>query len=649
MVKWKKYLCIMMSAAMMTTMAAGCGDKKDSTTEASTESKVSVEENTENAAALQEEIEKQVAEGDNSDADKEETVYVMADAEGNVDNVVVSNWLKNNEGTATINDKTNLTDIQNVKTNDTYVENEDGTITWQANGKDVYYQGTSNDKLPVDVKVSYKLDGKDISPAELAGKSGKVTIRFDYTNNTKKAMDVNGTSKEVVTPFVMLSGALLDADKFSNVQVENGKVISEGSRNIVVGYAVPGLKDCLDSGIDDTKIKDVLDDIDVPEYVEITADVTEFELDMTMTVAVSDVLSEAVNLDSDSIDLSDVTDKIDTLTSSADQLTDGTGDLLDGLQTLKEGTYSLRDGAKSVKDGTASLKTYTSQLANGTSQMSAGITQLTDAIGQVQSGAGALNDGAATLASGAKDLNAGVDKLYDGEGILKAGVSQLVAGYEGKDGALAGTDALTAGASQLITGENSLKTGLNTVISGFEDANKGAIAGSKRVAAGAESLKAGINELLGSVTGLSGKLRTKAAGIYGQAGASSAAEVQAMMSSLEADGVIDADELGTYKALSNAYYSGTALESAASEIDNELAGAAEDVEALKKGADDLATGANNLTAGLTKLDDGVKQASDGVDALVSGTTTLKNGTTKRPAASSASRSWTAARICCSSR
>ena len=219
MVKWKKYLCIMMSAAMMTTMVAGCGDKKDSTTEASTESKVSVEENTENAAALQEEIEKQVAEGDNSDADKEETVYVMADAEGNVDNVVVSNWLKNNEETATINDKTNLTDIQNVKTNDTYVENEDGTITWQANGKDVYYQGTSNDKLPVDVKVSYKLDGKDISPAELAGKSGKVTIRFDYTNNTKKAMDVNGTSKEVVTPFVKLSGAILDADKFSNVKL----------------------------------------------------------------------------------------------------------------------------------------------------------------------------------------------------------------------------------------------------------------------------------------------------------------------------------------------------------------------------------------------------------------------------------------------
>ena len=346
--------------------------------------------------------------------DKTETVYVDANADGSVKKITVKDWLRRN-GDGEISDFSNLKDIKNTEGDEEYTQNADGTITWEDKGEDISYEGTSNQQLPVTTKVTYYLDGKEIKPDDLAGKSGKLKIKVDYTNNTKKAMDVNGTSKEVVTPFVMLSGALLDADKFSNVQVENGKVISEGSRNIVVGYAVPGLKDCLDSGIDDTKIKDVLDDIDVPEYVEITADVTEFELDMTMTVAASDVLSEAVNLDSDSIDLSDVTDKIDTLTSSADQLTDGTGDLLDGLQTLKEGTYSLRDGAKSVKDGTSSLKTYTSQLANGTSQMSAGITQLTDAIGQVQSGAGALNDGAATLASGAKDLNAGVDKLYDGE------------------------------------------------------------------------------------------------------------------------------------------------------------------------------------------------------------------------------------------
>ena len=234
MIKWKKYMCVALSAAMMATLTTGCGDtSNDSTTsdkaEATTES---------DSDTLQDALAAEISADDSDDADKEETVYVLADADGTANDVTVSTWLKNADGSEGLNDKTNLSDIENVKGYEGYKDNGDGTITWAANGSDIYYQGKSSEKLPVDVKITYKLDGEEIEPSELAGKSGKVTIRFDYTNNTKQTVKAGSKNSEVISPFVMLSGMILPVDKFSNVQVENGKVISEGSNQIVVGYAV---------------------------------------------------------------------------------------------------------------------------------------------------------------------------------------------------------------------------------------------------------------------------------------------------------------------------------------------------------------------------------------------------------------------------
>ena len=290
-----------------------------------------------------------------------------------------------------------------------YKDNGDGTITWAANGSDIYYQGKSNEELPVDVKVTYKLDGEEIEPSELAGKSGKVTIRFDYTNNTKKTVTVDSKNTEVISPFVMLSGMILPVDKFSNVQVENGKVISEGSNQIVVGYAVPGFKQCLQDGINDSKIETALDNIDVPDYVEVTADVTDFELSMTMTVAASDLLGssaeDAIDEVEDKADVSSLTDSVGQLGDSADQLEEGSGKITNGLETLKDGTYSLKKGADTLADGAASLETYTSQLAAGTSQISTAMGTLDDGIKSIKDGSSALNDGAKTLATGAKTVD----------------------------------------------------------------------------------------------------------------------------------------------------------------------------------------------------------------------------------------------------
>jgi putative membrane protein len=185
------------------------------------------------------------AEEKNANDGKEETVYVITDASGKNSSVIVSDWLKNSSGKKTIDDASFLEDITNVAGEESFTKNADGTITWNADGSDIYYQGTTTKQLPVDMKISYTLDGKAISAEELAGKSGHVVIRFDYTNNTGEEKTINGKTRTVKVPFAMVTGLELNEGKFSNITASNGKVISEGKRAFVVGMAFPGLSESL--------------------------------------------------------------------------------------------------------------------------------------------------------------------------------------------------------------------------------------------------------------------------------------------------------------------------------------------------------------------------------------------------------------------
>ena len=159
---------------------------------------------------------------------KEETVYLIADANGTVRQTIVSNWLKNGSKNAQIKDVSELSDIKNVKGDETFTQN--GTkLIWQANGQDLYYQGTTQKELPISQQVTYYLDGKKIMPEELAGKSGSVTIRFDYTNKAKTTVKINGKKTDIYVPFTAVSGVVLD-DSFRNVRVNSGRVLSDALR-----------------------------------------------------------------------------------------------------------------------------------------------------------------------------------------------------------------------------------------------------------------------------------------------------------------------------------------------------------------------------------------------------------------------------------
>ena len=280
---------------------------------------------------------------------KNETVYVIADASGAAKKIIVSDWLKGVDTKGKVKDVSKLKDVKNVKGDETYTVNEDNAYEWAANGDDIYYQGTGTTELPVKLKLSYKLNGKTVSADEIAGKSGKVTIRIDYENTQKEKVKINGKTQEVNVPFLMLSGMILDDDKFKNVEVSNGKAINDGTRTIVAGFALPGMQDSLD--IDK-------DEMEIPDYVEITADTTDFELSTTMTVAMNDIFND--------VDFSKVDDKVDELKDSLDELEDAAEQLVDGSSQLYDGSKELGDGMTKLEDGSDTLAT---SLGDGAAQV----------------------------------------------------------------------------------------------------------------------------------------------------------------------------------------------------------------------------------------------------------------------------------------
>lgn len=254
---------------------------------------------------------------------KEETVYVNADANGAVKLITVSDWLKNAGTTESLKDVSELDGIKNIKGEETFSESGDN-LTWDTNGADIYYQGTTEKELPVSVKLTYYLDGKKISPSELKGKSGHLKIKIDYTNNTKKSVNVSGKSEELSSPFVMMTGMILPNETFSNVAIDNGKVVSDGNRNIVLGFAVPGMKESL--GMND--FSQSSSQVSLPESLEISADVTDFTMSSTYTVALSDIL-EDLNV-KEIVDYSSLQSALDELENAALELVSGTDTLSSG-------------------------------------------------------------------------------------------------------------------------------------------------------------------------------------------------------------------------------------------------------------------------------------------------------------------------------
>lgn len=578
--RFKNKYVIRIAAGVLTVAIAGtsygaytvCAEKGEKTQQ-TTEAKNEAEEE------LKEVLSSKIAEAE-EEVGKDETVYVIANNAGKAETVIVSDWLKNPEGKEKLEDVSDLKDIKNVKGKEKFTE-KDGKLTWEANGKDIYYQGTTNKELPVEQSISYYMDGKKMSADEIAGKSGKVTIRFDYKNQVKTTETVNGKEHSVYVPFTVLTGMVLD-DSFSNVEVSNGKVISDGNNQIVVGVAMPGLSDSLK-----VDASDFSEDVTIPEYIEVTADVKDFSLSMTMNVMMSSLVN---GMDFDELfDLNTLDDAIQTMTDSSSQLADGSKELADGTKTLLSAINQYTQGAQSVADGVKSAKNGSAVLNENISKLSSGIVGMMSQIGSNHaqySGVADQASGGVYSAQGELNADAAVQAQY--KAALTAYTQAAVPYYAVlEEFSTGGT--LQAYASQL---QDDAATGLKVL----PDAVNTAIAG----AAGVD-----FNALSSNLAGKTQALTNVTTAMCTYYGSSRAADVFSGLSQQMADGGLTAENMNELATGMSSLDAGLAqLESGVSTLVSNNA-------QLNKGIEDLNNGSNTLSEGMIQFDEeGIQKLAD---------------------------------------
>ena len=302
---------------------------------------------------------------------KEETVYSKLDTTGKSYQTVVSNHIKNTEYLDEIRDLSDLLEI----------ENDGNVIVWNAQGRDVYYNGKSEKELPIEVKMTYTLDGKEISPEELSGKSGKLNIKIEYTNKEKHTVYVNGEYVEMYTPFVIFAGTYFKNDTVQNVKVTTGKAVDDGSKTIVIGMALPGLQQSL--GLDST-------DFSIPENIEIEMDIKDYEQSSIITFVTPKVIEKK--------DFN-ILDELDTLYSSVDTLQSSMNQIEEGAKTLSEGTalYSqnyntFNSAIGMLNDGTTTLQENYEVFNNGLQTANEGAKQVNDGMQQLNTAAESIKD-----------------------------------------------------------------------------------------------------------------------------------------------------------------------------------------------------------------------------------------------------------------
>ena len=552
--KAKKVMAGSMAMVVAAGLAGTCGYYNHA-------SEVRAEEDTE---VLQETAEQVLGDsdmGDDGEFYKEESVYVKADASGHPMKTTVTEWLKNPEK-GTFEDSTELNDIKNIKGEESFNEGTDGSLQWQSEGNDIYYQGTIDKELPVDVKVSYKLDGESISPEELEGKDGKLEIHFEYENKSKETVDVGGENAEMYTPFTMVTALMLPTDGYKNVTIDNGKIISDADKDIIVGVAFPGLEENMN-------LQDL--DVDIPDSVTITADVEDASVEPTITLASAELLNE--------IDLDNI-DSFDDLEGSIEQLEDATNQLVEGSKSAADGAKELADGSKTLSDGVNTLNDKSGELASGMNTLADGVNAYVGGVSQLASGSTSVANGAAALKSGAQTAQAGISSA-------KVGADQLVAGYTG-----VGTETGVG----VVTAAQSISDGITALNNTLSENTSLTLSSAQEQ----------------SISGMAYQMAVKSVENIPE-------DTFTNLGTTKTDYISNLS--GQYEELLKLQFTNTMNQTAAT-VKSTIK---DNIQPIVTGAPALAAGVNQLYAGTVDLQKGLSQLNDGSTSLVQGTSDLYEG------------------------
>lgn len=420
-----------------------------------------------------------------SSTKKTETVYAVLNGDGSLSDIVVSGWLHNDAGIKNLKEKLNLTDVKNVKT-DEVPEDNNGEYTWNSDSNDIYYQGNSTEQLPVTMQITYELDGQQLSQEELKGKSGHLKINIHLTNVNSETKTINGKNV-IIHPFYVAGGMLsLNNDHYSNTTCDQGKIVTDGSKQMLVFAAVPGLKDTLESA----DLSKVSDQLSIGDDINIECDVTDCdELNLMMGMSneedISDILDEGDSIEELTNGITKLMDADDQLVDGSQKLADGTQQLITESEPLTSSSGSIRtlsDGALTLNSGALRLKAALAQYTDGVGQLNDGVNALyaiPDGANQISLGMttpteegkpeSSLTGGAAALTAGLQNMKQQVDDGLSAENVT-AMMKQLDTAISTLNGL---KDTLTEDAKTLndlkstLSGATDQLDGLKTVMTGF--------------------------------------------------------------------------------------------------------------------------------------------------------------------------------------
>ena len=520
------------------------------------------------------------ADAASSDA-KEETVYVITDCSGSQTEMIVSDHLINKTESDVLNDVSSLKDIENVKGNEKFTHKKDNSLTWEADGNDIYYQGSTDKKAPINMKIRYYLDGKEVSALNLKGKSGKVRITINYSNNHHENLD----GKVINVPFVVLSGMIIEDDCLKNIEITNGKVIDDGENQFVAAMAVPGLSDSL--GISEEQVG-------FGDTVEITGVAKDFNISDMMTIVTNDFFKD---VDMGELSELDMDDQINELDKAAKQLKKGTLELYNGVEQLNSKSGKLTGGISKLSSGAEKLKAGTDSAVKGSRSLAAGAAALQKSVNEeLVPGVESLAAGSSAVLQGAQQISSKVGSVNSTDSsTLVGGAAQLSAGLNSNDlnnAAAAGQTTVNSTISKL----DELKADEN-----LTSEQKAKIGEAEEILKQSLVYQSAVSESLNKLSDGAGALYTGA---------------QQLAAGINGDGT------SANPGLVNG--AGT-VSSGTKQLLDKVKGTADDTQSLASGSQSLSEGAEQLTAGQTELNEGAKSLAAGMAQLESSTGKLVSG------------------------
>lgn len=553
------------------------------------------------------------------EATRDETVYVNLDSKGVPTEKISSIWLHSDTSLGTVEEKTVLKDIKNVK-GEEMPKIDGNNIAWNTDKKDIFYQGTTDRDLPIEVEIKYFLDGKEIAPSDIVGESGEVKIRLELKNKDDHVVSFkNGGSRNLYTPFSSIVVMNLPLDKFTNVKINSGKVVSDGNNQVITFVSLPGFNKSV--GLDKNLV-------DLPEYLEVKADVKDFEMGPIVITATPE-LPEVAGLEK-AKDLNQMIDGINQIKEASEKLSEATGKLYEGQKSLNNGIYELMGGIGNVNSGASSLKDGAGKLRYGINSSYEGSKEINKGVNTLSESGKALGDGFVNLGNGAVEFSQSAKQFSQASTKVADGVAQVP---EKAQDLSEGMNTIVDGTEKIKNGQDKLTDGLAKSATALEKLKKGK-----------ERELEVVNLLLKGVDGLQivtkGLEKVPGAGVIGAKLTEGLEKQKVALEGLKDSSsqlIMGLSEVG--EGIKEAQIASKELSENLDKINNgqkNIAGGASQLakgaselkevsEKLVQGSDGLATGAEKLNENAIKLNDGAEKFAAGSKSLSQGSEKLTEG------------------------